>query len=142
MPNPYDPLSINEQNIHYANNLAGYTSLYPSGEAHFFDIAQTTGVADLISTGNNSAITNATSGIFDRDGLLSSFSSGPKSRNYAITDFKTFNPYRHYITAGPALNASDGAYKINISGLLQKSTYNFNIYSTSFRSMSSNEGPK
>lgn len=130
MVNPYSPLDDNEKNAHFSNSDAGYFRPYASGEAHFFDVQQT-GIASLYNGGTE--ITQSTSGIFDRNGLLSDFSSGPQSRNYAITDFKAFNPYRHYVTSTPVSVGQEGAFKINISGLLLRSTYNFNVYSTTFR---------
>jgi hypothetical protein len=127
----YIPLTTNEQNAHLATNSAGYNSPFASGEANFFDTSQTR-IATLYN--NDVAITTVTSGLFDRNGLVSPFSSGPQSRNYAITNFNAFNPYRHYAsTTQPTGAGFDSAYKINISGLLLQSTYNFNIYSTSFR---------
>ena len=127
MANEYDSLTNDEKNANQSTSSAGYKYPYASGEANFFDYAQT-GIATL------SNIITVTSGLFDRNGLVSQFSSGPKSRNYAITDFKTFNPYRHYIAA-PTTAGNDGAYQINISGLLLKSTISFNIYSTAFRTI-------
>jgi hypothetical protein len=126
----YTPLTSEQQNAHLANNSAGYNSPFASGEANFFDTSQT-GVAQLYNI--NTTVTTATSGLFDRNGLISPFSSGPQSRNYAITNFNSFNPYRHYVSTASAIAGNDSAYKINISGLLLQSTYNFNIYSTSFR---------
>lgn len=126
MSEPYSSLNLDEQNAHLSVSSAGYSMPYASGEAHFFDVSQTT-------IAYNGDIVN--SGLFDRNGLLSDFSSGPQSRNYAITDFKAFNPYRHYVTSSLSLTGQDAAYQINISALLQKSTYNFNIYSTSFRTI-------
>lgn len=130
MADPYTPLTTNEQNAHLATNSAGYNSPFASGEANFFDINQN-GIAALYN--NEEAVTTVTSGLFDRNGLVSPFSNGPQSRNYAITNFNSFNPYRHYVSTGSAIAGNDSAYKINISGLLLQSTYNFNIYSTSFR---------
>ncbi len=131
MSNPYEPLTPDEQNAHLANSSAGYNRPFASGEANFFDFNQT-GTAVLYD--NNVEVAGATSGLFDRNGLVSPFSSGPQSRNYAITSFNSFNPYRHYVTTvQPSIAGNDPAFKINISGLLQLSTYNFNVYSTSFR---------
>lgn len=140
MVNPYSPLDSNEQDAHYSNSDAGYSRIYASGEAHFFDVQQT-GIAALYN--NNIEVTGVTSGIFDRRGLLSDFSSGPQSRNYAITNFNSFNPYRHYVATNtsPVTAGQDNAFKINISGLLLKSTYNFNIYSTSFRTSATTPPP-
>jgi hypothetical protein len=132
MSNPYEPLTTEEKDAHLANSSAGYNKPFASGEANFFDFAQTGTAALYNDTGVE--ITEATSGLFDRNGLVSPFSSGPQSRNYAITSFNAFNPYRHYIaTAKPSTAGNDQAFKINISELLQRSTYNFNVYSTSFR---------
>lgn len=130
MVNPYSPLDDNEKDAHFSNSDAGYSRPYASGEAHFFDVQQT-GIASLYN--GASEITTSTSGLFDRNGLLSAFSSGPQSRNYAITNFNSFNPYRHYVTTQSTTAGQDNAFKINISGLLQKSTYNFNVYSSTFR---------
>jgi hypothetical protein len=130
MPNPYTPLTTNEQNAHLANSSAGYNRPFASGEANFFDFNQTE-IATLYN--KNVEVTGATSGLFDRNGLVSPFSSGPQSRDYAITSFNSFNPYRHYVTTTASIAGTDPAFKINISGLLQLSTYNFNVYSTSFR---------
>lgn len=130
MSDPYLPLLDTEKNAHLATSLAGYNKPFASGEANFFDVKQ----ADIANLYNgDEAITIATSGLFDRSGVLSAFSSGPQSRNYAITDFKAFNPYRHYVSTQPITAGTDTAYQINISALLQRSTYNFNVYSTSFR---------
>ena len=139
MANEYDTLTSDEINANLNNSNAGYQHPYASGEAHFFDYAQT-GVAKLYD-GNGIEITTINSGLFDRNGLASQFSSGPQSRNYAITDFKTFNPYRHYILASQntATVGTDTSFKINISGLLQQSTISFNIYSRSFRTIVSNQ---
>lgn len=131
MSEPYVPLNQNELNGHLSNSLAGYYKPYPSGEGHFFDFNQSD-IAELYDEEKN-IITTATSGIFDRNGLISPFSDGLKSRDYAITNFKTFNPYRHYVSTGKLDAGFDNAYQINISGLLTKSTYEFNIYSTAFR---------
>jgi len=120
MNNPYSEVTAEQSGVHLSAEAAkGYNQIYPSGSAHFYDTAQNSGL---------SFDQTMISGIFDRKGLDTPFSSGLYSRNYAITNFKVFNPYVHYFTP-----TSVTAYKVDVSGLLLKSTVDFNIYSLKFR---------
>lgn len=116
MVEPYTSLTDSEKNAHLSNTIGGYQAIYPSGEAHFFDASQTATATTF----------SMASGIFDRNGLNSNFSSGPVSRNYAITNFTIFNKY---------IDVSVTSKGIDMSGLYlgPRSAYNFNIYDNAFR---------
>lgn len=127
---PYIKLTSTENNANLNSGISSYQFPYPYAEGHFADILQSSG-ATLYS--GSTQIVNPTSGIFDRQGLISPFSSGPRSRNYAITNFKETNPYRHYVVSSPPAAMNTAGITIMPSSLIMQSTYNFNVYSKQFR---------
>lgn len=115
MTTQYSALTLNERNAN-AGIMAteiGRSGIYPSGEAHFFDLQQ-----NLIDTPALPA-----SSIFDFNLLDSVFSNSTEMQQYVIDDFTVFNRYIH----------NTGNYTVNISGLLNLAVDRYNIYSTTFR---------
>jgi hypothetical protein len=98
------------------------SGIYPSGEAHFFDVAQN--LIDIPPLPSSS--------IFEFIALDSPFSNATES--YIIDDFLVFNPYIH--NSGPMNGGTNLApYQVITSGLLTKAIDKFNIYSYTFRTL-------
>jgi hypothetical protein len=112
---PLTPAAIDINATVMANEI-GRSGIYPSGEAHFFDLQQ-----NLID-----APALPASSIFDFNLLDSVFSNATESQQYVIDDFTIFNRYIH----------NTGNYTVNISGLLNLAVDRYNIYSTTFRTRS------
>lgn len=120
MTSPYTALTPVEQNAHITMaSTVGYSGIYPSGTAHFFDPQQS--VLDNPTATNSSNVS-----IFEFTNLNSTFSNATES--YIIDDFTVFNLYRH--------NTSN--YIVNSSSMLNVGTESFNIYSTLFRTWNLN----
>ena len=111
MVQPYDPIST-ERDAHKSNTTSGFKAIHSSGDAHFYTNDQNFYMVEP----------PVATGIFDRNGLFSPFSNGPTSRQYPPVKPHT-NDYR-------TLNASR---TINLNNLLQRSTFEFNMYSQAFR---------
>ena len=80
----YIPLTPQELDAHISMaSTIGKSGIYPSGEAHFFDLAQN--AVDTTVAPNAS--------IFDFNLLNSQFSNSTES--YITDDFTIFNPYFH-----------------------------------------------
>ena len=103
------------------------SGIYPSGEAHFFDVAQN--LIDIPPLPSSS--------IFEFIALDSPFSNATES--YVIDDFLVFNPYIH--NSGPQAGGSSQytPYAVITSGLLNKAVEKFNIYSYTFRTLTYNQ---
>lgn len=115
MTSPYTALTPGEQNAHITMaSTVGYSGIYPSGTAHFFDSQQS-------ALDNPTATNSSNASIFEFTNLNSTFSNATES--YIIDDFTVFNLYRH----------NNLQYTLNISNLLTASTQLLNIYSPSFR---------
>lgn len=109
----YQSLTKQELDAHVAMaSTIGRSGIYPSGEAHFFDLSQNS--IDTTVAPNTS--------IFEFNLLNSQFSNSTES--YVIDDFTSFNPYIH----------NTGNYRVNVSQLLNVAVDRYNIYSTTFRS--------
>jgi hypothetical protein len=109
---PLAPTGIDVHATTMANEI-GRSGIYPSGEAHFFDLQQ-----NLIDNPAPSGLS-----VFDFNLLNSVFSNATESQQYVIDDFTVFNPYIH----------NSGNYTVNISGLLNLAVDRYNIYSATFR---------
>jgi hypothetical protein len=109
----YTPITSVESNAHVSMaGVIGRSGIYPSGEAHFFDLAQN--AVDITAASRAS--------IFDFNLLNSQFSNATES--YVIDDFTIFNPYIH----------NSGDYRVNVAQLLNVAVDRYNIYSLTFRS--------
>jgi|LakMenEpi12Oct12_1017442.scaffolds.fasta_scaffold01120_2 hypothetical protein len=95
------------------------SGIYPSGEAHFFDVAQN--LIDIPPLPSSS--------IFEFIALDSPFSNATES--YIIDDFLVFNPYIH--NSGPSTGGL--GYEVITSGLLNIAVERYNIYNISFRTL-------
>jgi hypothetical protein len=141
MTEPYVDLTFLESGRAHTDmaTVVGHSGIYPSGEAHFFDINQKDSGVFLYSGIS----------IFDFSGSNSSFSNGPLSRYFSITDFKIFNPYIHYdkspipLSLGtikdPDTNQDvsymDYSVKINLTDLMNSGLKLFNIYNIKDRNI-------
>lgn len=141
MSEPYVNLTFEESGKAHIDmaKIVGHSGIYPSGEAHFFDINQKDGGVFLYSGIS----------IFDFSGSNSSFSNGPLSRYFSITDFKIFNPYIHYDQSPIPLSFgtiqdpdtkkpifyTDYSVKINLTDLMNSGLKLFNIYNIKDRNI-------
>jgi hypothetical protein len=124
MTTPYTALTIQEKKYNQEierESEHGYKIIYASGESHFFDSGNQNNIDTFTPT--------ISTGIFDRTGLVSPFSNLQQARDYSIQNFSIFNPYIHYVPNGGT------KFEVDTYKLLNKSIYDFNIYSTAFRSL-------
>lgn len=129
MTSPYTALTPGEQNAHITMaSTVGYSGIYPSGTAHFFDPQQ--------SALDNHDLTNSSNAsIFEFTNLNSRFSNATES--YIIDDFTIFNSYIHN---DPNPQGGQGitektpySFTINTSQFLNTASAAFNIYSLRYR---------
>lgn len=111
MVQPYDPIST-ERDAHKSNTTSGFKAIHSSGDAHFY----------INDQNFNMVVPSVATGIFDRNGLFSPFSNGPTSR--------TYDPVKPHENNYRTLNANR---IINLSNILTRSTFEFNMYSSAFR---------